>query len=330
MAKNRGSRIWWWIVPSVVLLAGLGYYWATRSGQEAEKALIGKEVSSGQKGDRPGDRAGAIKQTTPGTPVTEGPVSITLPIEKKEDASQPSDGSVSAQGPIEELFVRSDSLSQTREATSGGKPYCALIDEQVSEFFQYVDTQAYFRRFQLKEDAQSYFARISKKLSAHPPQPAGEGREPATLLANIYFFFRTMEKGDLPVIKAIMENERDAMEFNLETFYRWLMLGKNCPNPDHMRPDFDVTYRYAGFLLNTTGGRASLFRRPMRLRILIGYYCVLIVYQADRLGKNAYGIDVVPFLQPLKDEMAHHPELEFQEQYISTLTRIENYYRQRR
>ena len=32
----------------------------------------------------------------------------------------------------------------------------------------------------------------------------------------------------------------------------------------------------------------------------------------------------------LKKELAHHPELEFQEQYIRTLNRVENYYRKRR
>lgn len=154
--------------------------------------------------------------------------------------------------------------------------------------------------------------------------------QPAILLKNIFYFSRALDRKDLRVIKAVMANEGDTMEFNLETFYRWLMLGKECPDPGNLRPPFEVTYQYAGFFLNTTGGRAYLFRRPMRLRLLISYYCVLIVYQADRLGKNTYGLNVLPYVETLKKELAHHPELEFQEQYIRTLNRVENYYRKRR
>jgi len=336
MAKNMGSRIWWWIVPSVVILAGLGYYWYTKTGPETEKTLTVREISPDRKGDvsggvqgrageGTGGSAGAPEQTGPDGPV--GPVSERFPIEGRKTSES---SEVAARGPIEELFVKAESAPPAKETVPGQGGYCNLIDQQVSDFFHYLDGKAYFQRFKLEKDAYSYFAQIITKLSNHPPQPAGEGIQPTTLLANIYFFSRALEGKDLRVIKAVIENERDTMEFNLETFYRWIMLGKDCPNSKNVRPTFDVTYRYAGFFLNTTGGRSYLFRRPLRLRILISYYCVLIVYQADRLGKNSYGLDVVPYLQPLKDEMAHHPELEFQEQYIRALTRIENYYLQKR
>jgi hypothetical protein len=335
MATNKRSRIWWWIIPGVVILGGLGYYWHTKTGPETEKVLIVKETSPARTGDvsegiqGAGIRTGSSDASAPGaeTSAKDGPGVKTFPIEK-ERTSQTSE--VAAQGPIEELFVKADSDLPARETASDQRGYCALIEKQASDFFHSLDTRAYFRRFNLEKAAHPYFAQIIKRLAARPPQPAGEGIEPTTLLANIFFFSRALDRKDLHVIKAVIENETDTMEFDLETFYRWLMLGKECPNPGDVRPPFDVTYRYAGFFLNTTGGRSYLFRRPLRLRLLASYYCVLIIYQADRLGKNISGLDVVPYLQPLKDEMAHHPELEFQDQYISTLNRIRDYYLQRR
>jgi hypothetical protein len=344
MAKKTGPRIWWWIVPAVIILAGLGYYLYTRTGPETEKTLTADEqyhdreggVSGSPReggGAGPGGKDASMPMPKPPgqaeteTSGEEGEVPETFPIEEKKTFESPE---VTAQGPMEELFVKAEKAASSPEATPEKDEYCTIIDERISDFFDSVDTAAYLRRFNLEKDAFPYFAQIIKKLEAKPPHPAGEGINPTTLLSNIYFFSRALDRKDLRVIKEVISNESDTMEFNLETFYRWLMLGKACPNPGDVRPPFDITYRYAGFFLNTTGGRAYLFRRPLRLRLLMSYYCVLIVYQADRLGKNSYGLNVFPYIQPLKDELAHHPELEFQNRYINTLNRIENYYLQRR
>jgi len=342
MAKNNGSHIWWWIVPALVIVAGLGYYLYTKTGPKTEKTQLVRDISpdraanvSGsvqRDGSRTGGDASLIRpeageQASTEPPLKDGPVSERFPIEKKETSES---AEMAAQGPIEELFVKADKLTRTGEAVPGKGEYCTIIHQQLLDFFDALDAKAYFRRFKLEKDAYTYFAQILTKLTAQPPQPAGEGIQPTTMLANIYFFSRALDRQDLRVIKAVVENERDTMEFDMETFYRWLMLGKDCPNPGNVRPSFDIIYRYAGFFVNTTGGRAYLFRRSLRLRLLVSYYCVLIVYQADRLGKNSYGLDMVPFIEPLKDELTHHPELEFQDRYISTLNRVENYYLQRR
>jgi len=352
MGKKSGSRIWWVIVLVLLVLGGLGYYWTTRTGPETEKLQVAKGISPGRKPDisegvqgtgikpakepETGPTKGGTpvagpavgKQAVPEGAVKEGSGPETYPVKKEKDTRTPE---VAAQGPIEELFVKTDSAPQARPAPPPDqKGYCALIDEQVSDFFHSLDTKGYIRRFNLEKETYPYFAQMIKRLAAQPPQPAGEGIQPATLVKNIYFFSRALDRKDLGLIKAIVTHEGDTMEFNLETFYRWLMLGKECPNPENIRPPFDVTYQYAGFFLNTTGGRSYLFRRPLRLRLLLSYYCVLIVYQADRLGKNSYGLNLLPYIQPLKDELAHHPDLEFQDQYISTLNRIETYYLQKR
>jgi hypothetical protein len=339
MDKKNGNRIWWWIVPAVVIVGGLGYYWYARTGPEAEKVLVAKEISP----DRNQGGSGGIRGTGPGDASAPGPEMAkqavsealetdtsgaqTFAIDKAKGALA---SEVAAQGPIEELFVKTDSAPADRETAPDQGGYYTFINQQVLDFFQSLNTKTYFQRFNLEKEAYPYFAHIINRLSAKPPQPAGEGIDPTTLLTNIYFFARALDRKDLSVMKGVIENEYDTMEFTLETFYRWLMLGNDYPNLGEVRPPFEVTYRYAGFFLNTTGGRSYLFRRPLRLRLLVSYYCVLIVYQADRLGKNSYGINIVPYLQPLKNEIAHYPELEFQDQYISTLSRIENYYLKKR
>lgn len=330
MAAKKGSRIWWWIIPAVVILAGLGYYWYTRTGPEEKSVPVDQKSTqdrrlAGARGEKEPNTLGGDASIPGAGPSdeAEAPGMQTYPIEKT-DGSRPPE--VAAQGPVEELFVKAETAGPAREAPLAQAAYCTLIEQHVADFFQSLDASPYFERFDLENDARTYFSRIIRRLSARPPQPAGEGIQPTTLLANIYFFSRTLDVKDLRVIKAVMDNQSDALEHDLETFYRWLMLGKHCPDAGDVRPPFDVTYRYAGFFLNTTGGRSCLFRRALCSRILVSYYCVLVLYQADRLGKNSYGIDVVPYLKPLKEEIAHHPELEFQDQYLSTLNRIEDYY----
>ena len=120
------------------------------------------------------------------------------------------------------------------------------------------------------------------------------------------------------------------MEDNLDMFYRWLTLGDRCPDPEKLRPSGAVAYRYAGFFLNSTGGRAYLFRRSAGLRLLVTYYCLLIVHKADREGRNNYGIDTFAFVAPLKEEIGHNPDLQYQREYLEQLKWVESYYLQKR
>ena len=428
--------MWWWIVPAVVILGALGYYWYTRSGPEIEKTLVATGISpadkdasskmrpeTGDLGQRGPDSKAvsekyAHRQALPvdeKTSSKEHPGAGTRPLSKadflkemrnatshqierlselgKEDfvkiekgmerlfESGQDDGtrtgdqsekfsevertdSPRSSGEIERPseLERTDAprthgeierLSELNKAdapktdgqtkrlfeadkrslfgkASADEIYCALIEEYITDFFHYLDSERYIKRLDLKSNTYSKFKQILKRLMARPPVPAGEGLQPAIMLTNVYYFSRALDRKDLLLIKDVTAKERDTMELNLEMFYRWLMLGNLCPNPGKVRPAFDVTYRYAGFFLNTTGGRAYLFRRPLSLRILVSYYCTLIVYQADRLGKNIYGLNVFPYIQPLKNEIEHHPEFEFQQNYLEVLNRIESYYLRRR
>lgn len=364
MSKKERSRIWWWVLPAVVVLGGLGYYWYSQTGPKPEKALVAGDLSPvdkkapskggpGKK-DLGRERPGAedvLEKRAAGKafPIDEKALSKkplrreTVPVDKEvllQELRSATEGQIERLFELgkEELFRTDGEIKRLFEPRKGDvfgkaradKIYCALIDEYVADFFAYLNTKKYIKRLDLKTNTYSKFKQILKRLVSQPPLPAGEGIHPAIMLKNIYYFSRALDRKDLRLFKGVVVNERDNMELNLEMFYRWLMLGNSCPNPGGVRPPFDVMYRYAGFFLNSTGGRAYLFRRSVTLRLLASYYCLLIVHQADRLGKNSYGVNILPYIQPLKDEISNYPDFEFQDQYISTLTRLEDYYLQKR
>ena len=92
----------------------------------------------------------------------------------------------------------------------------------------------------------------------------------------------------------------------------------------------EVVYQYAGFFLNTIGGRAYLLRRTPSVRLLVSYYCILIIHEMDKEGKNHLGIDILPFVTTLKQEIGHYSEFKFLRKYLGQLNRIEDYYIQKR
>jgi hypothetical protein len=91
-----------------------------------------------------------------------------------------------------------------------------------------------------------------------------------------------------------------------------------------------VLYHYAGFFLNTIGGRSYLFRRPLGLRLLCSYYSLLILQEADKQGRNSYGIDALPFIAPLAREIALYPDFRFKQTYLKNLEEMEKDYVKKR
>jgi len=208
--------------------------------------------------------------------------------------------------------------------------YCEKTEREIADFFSYLDQKQYVGQWIPDGDSYARFKNILRRSSARPPVPAGEGKNPKIIVQNIYHFFRVLGRKDIRLIRRVMANERDSMEYNLRMFYRWMTFDERCPDPEAVRPSVKVRYQYAGFFLNTVGGRACLFRRTQGLRLLASFYCVLIVHDADKKGENRYGIDLLPHILPLKEEINRYEEFEYQQEYLNALNRIEDYYNQRR
>jgi len=227
--------------------------------------------------------------------------------------------------------IGSRQADESREhSLSEAEAFCTRIKKEMSEFFRYLDSRRYVQAMHLQGGSYKRFKQVLRSLSAHPPIPAGEGVDPRIIIGNLYHFYRVLERKDLRLIKEVLANEQVSMEINMEMFYRWLSSDKRCPDPEGLRPTREILYHYAGFFLNTTGGRAYLFRRTTAARLLTSYYCLLIVHDADRKGANNYGIDILPFIQPLKRDISLYPDLLLRDDYIARLNQLEAYYSKRR
>jgi hypothetical protein len=241
------------------------------------------------------------------------------PVEEEPAAEAPKEGLkevLGKKGPEVQPMTREDE--------------CQRVEEDLQEFFTYLEKKEYIKKLDLGEDLFTHFSKVIHSLSSHPPIPAGEGFDYDIMIQNIYHLYRTLGKQDLKIIKTIVQQEADSVEVNLALFYRWLMSGDTCGRSNGLPPPFNVTYRYAGYLINSIGGRAYLFRRDTRLRLLSTYYCVLIVHEADKRKSNTFGIDVTPFLEPLAEEIENYSLLYFRREYAGKLIDLKNYYQKKR
>lgn len=207
---------------------------------------------------------------------------------------------------------------------------CQRMEKDLKDFFEYLDKKEYIKELNIGEDTFTYFKKIVRILSLNPPIPAGEGLNYDTIIQNIYHFYTVLGLKDLRLIKLILKNEADTMEINLALFYRWLMSGDKCNQKEGLPPTIDTIYRYAGFLVNSIGGRAYLFRRETRLSLLINYYCILIIHEADKKKVNSFGINITPYLEPLAEDIENYQLLYFRKEYAGKLIDLKNYYLEKR
>ena len=210
------------------------------------------------------------------------------------------------------------------------KTYCERIEQEIQEYFLYLNGKGYVRHLGEGLDTYAQFKTMIRKLSAKLPIPAGEGIDSSIINDNIFLFFRVLDKNDFRLIRDILKNEGNTLEPTLDLFYRWLTLGTRCPDPEGIRPSQGTLYHYAGYFLNTIGGRSYLFRRPLGLRLLGSYYSLLILQEADKQGRNSYGIDVLPFIGPLAKEIAMYPDFRFKQAYVKNLEEMEKEYLKKR
>jgi hypothetical protein len=210
------------------------------------------------------------------------------------------------------------------------KTYCVRIEQEIQDYFKYLNGRGYVRHLSEGLDTYAQFKTMIRKPSAKLPIPAGEGIDSSIINENIFLFFRVLDKNDFRLIRNILKNEGENLEATIDLFYRWSTLGSRCPDPEGIRPSRDVLYHYAGFFLNTIGGRSYLYRRPMGLRLLCSYYSLLILEEADKQGRNSYGIDVLSFIAPVAREIALYPDFRFKQTYLKNLEEMEKEYLKKR
>ena len=290
MKKRVFSSLLWSLV--IIVIASISFYIFWRMGQEQEKEVLEDETL----------------QVEPG-----------ITTEEQEETAVKQD---------EPAFIISD-VASSPESVPEVDP-CIQVEKDMDTFFRYLDHQDYVRDLVPEADMHARFEKILKRLAATPPYPAENISDPEHMIRNITHFFHILKKEDLQLIKEIIDNEHDSMEIDVRMFFKWLSLRDRCPSPEELKPSMESLYQYAGFFLNTIGGRAFLFRRTSALRLLISYYSLLVLHEADKMGENRYGLDIYPHIAPVKNEIANYPVFQFQQEYIEQLSRLEEYYLEKR
>lgn len=209
------------------------------------------------------------------------------------------------------------------------KSECELVEQEIKEFFSYLDGQDYVAARQLQGGSLVHFSKVIDKLIANPPIISRETESLYSILNNTAHFYRILHKDDVFLIKEILEKEGALLESVMALFYRWSELASECEKTTlQVHLPLPGLYDYAGFFLNTLGGQSYLFRRESRVRILIKYYSVLAMDRANEANINRYGIDIRPGLESLIAEMQGATNLNSKDEYLARLLVLQDKYLQ--
>jgi|GEM_PF-1527166 len=206
---------------------------------------------------------------------------------------------------------------------ASGTDACRENREKLQGLFTYLDRQEYIASRQLKGGSSEYFKDLMARLLATPPFVMRETDSLMQVIRNRAHFFRTLGKKDTLLLREVLLKEGELLESSLAVFYQAVTLQDTCrADGSVMRVPLKEVYPYAVFFLNTLGGTAYLMRRDSRARMLIQYYCILILDQANRHGLNSLGLDIRPAIDLLTQDLKGAANLVRKEEYIETLKKI--------
>ncbi len=180
---------------------------------------------------------------------------------------------------------------------------CDKPTQQLNTFYTQLDKQAYMTKYDLPTSSQEHFTTLINKLLSNPPQVARESDDLYTILKNTAHFFRICGKDNIFMMKGILDNEKGNLEQILADYYH-LVTTADCSQTTYASDiDNDALYEYACFFLNTMGGRLYLFRRDSQSRMVVTYYAILLIDQANKQKNNHHGITIKPSVDMLIAEM---------------------------
>jgi len=202
------------------------------------------------------------------------------------------------------------------------QPDLADIEHRIRAFFSYLDEQPYVQAYGLDGGTYLQYQVAINKLSSNPPAIVGEMQSLYSMARNVAHLYRAMGKKPLHLTREILQNETEVIEPVMATFYRWYTINDGRRPGLGGRPSPKIMYDYAGFLLNTLGGRSYLLRRSPKVRTLITYYCVLVLDRANDEGLNINGIDIRPYIKSSLMEVKNQIGLIYQKEYIAKLSEL--------
>ncbi len=203
---------------------------------------------------------------------------------------------------------------------------CAKVEAQMNAFFNYLDSQAYLSNRDLDGGSAGLFRESAGLLMANPPANIAEMKDMFRLVKNVTHFYRVLGKDRLMLAKDILATEDRVLEPAMAVFYsRIVECGQPLPG-DTQPLSIERLYDYAGYFLNTLGGRSYLLRRESKVRMLVSYYAILIIDRANDEKFNQYGIDVRPYIDYLFYDISNQKGLTYRERYLTRLTILRDKY----
>lgn len=314
MKKKKRSFLPYLLVAGLALAGGFYYIRYQHQAAETEPAYH-PELDSKIQTSRP--HADAQPQNVHLEPGT---------AERPEGAEAPSGSDIEPEGstPADDDLSGRGQDEQTLSQPAQKSPEQAL--NTITAFYQHLDQQSYLAEFHLDAPSQPYFSKLIQKLLDNPPIVSGETNDLFSVLQNTAHFFRIVGRDNILAMKAIISQEKASLEEILADFYTL------SQHPDSLQAGLSVQLKedslcdYAGFFLTTMGGRLYLFRRDPVLRMLVSYYSILIVEEANQQGRNRYGIDIGPAVEGLINEIDNSgDQLKFKEHYLDNLYRIKEH-----
>ena len=226
---------------------------------------------------------------------------------------------------MEEVFGNGEGLFKSDEAPVD----CRQIEQQVAAIFAYLDKKGYLSAHKFKGDAANFVKDSLMRLNETQPIVIDEMGTIFRLLQNVTHFYRVLGKERIGLTLDIAANEKEIIEPAMAVMYAWLTTcAQKGADDAYSRPTIEVLYTYAGFFLDTLGGRSYLLRRDSKLRMLVNYYSLLLLDQANRQDLNRFGIDIRPYIDFLFYDITNQKGIMYRERYLSVLADMQNRYRQ--
>ena len=196
------------------------------------------------------------------------------------------------------------------------------IEQLITAFLSYLDEMGYVEKNKLTGSAYSQYEILENDLSATVPISFGEMESLYDLFQNTAHFYRVLGKQRLSLVKDILTNESDIIEFAMKTFFIWYTYENDNGIRMKDQPSLKVLYDYAGFFLNGLGGKSYLLRRDSKIRILTNFYSVLIIDIANDKNLNSNGIDIRPYIKNTFDDITDYMGLSDKREYLNVLENL--------
>jgi hypothetical protein len=196
------------------------------------------------------------------------------------------------------------------------------LEQDMIRFCRNLDEREYIKAHRLPEGTYRQLVKILNDLAATPPIVTGEAADPYKLKLNQEHFLRVIGKENMGLLLDVLANETELMESTAEMLFDWLNKGIEARNPE-IRMTNKELYEYAAFFLTTLSGKAYLWRRDSKTRILATYYSVLAVDRANRDRTNRHNVDIRPAAAQLMDDVVNYKNLSYRGQYVKKLKALE-------